>query len=84
MTFVTRVLLIAVCNEASHAKTLHPDSPGITTISKAFREQNATDLIVSPRYGSCPLGSCECRLWSDGYHCKCADNCDFLGCDVYY
>ena len=51
MTFVTRVLLIAVCNKVTDAQ-IHPEPPGSATICMAFNEPNATkkeDPLVTPR-----------------------------------
>jgi len=57
MTFVTRVLLIAVCNKVTDAQ-IHPEPPGSATICMAFNEPNATkkeDPLVTPR------AFCDCQ-----------------------
>ena len=51
MTFVTRVLLIAVCNKVTDAQ-IHPEPSGSATICMAFNEPNATkkeDPLVTQR-----------------------------------
>lgn len=82
MTFVTRVLLIAVCNKVTDAQ-IHPEPPGSATIFMAFNEPNGTDLLVNPRADSCSVGSCRCDTWSDGYGCYCVGSCSYSGCYLY-
>ena len=84
MTFVTRVLLIAVCNKVTDAQ-IHPEPPGSATILMAFNEPNGTDLRVNPRADSCSVGSCRCDLSVTGCPsgCCCVSTCTFTTCSVY-